>query len=88
MLLDSGEVLDADTCVLGAGVIPATKFIKPGTVKTERDNSIVADTHLKAAESLYVAGDICRYPYHLTGEMIRVEHWGMAEYQGSNSFYT
>lgn len=86
VLLDNGEVLDADICILGAGVIPATKFLKKG-VKLERDGSVVVDKFLQAADHLYAAGDICRFPFHMTGEMIRVEHWGTAEYHGSFFFH-
>jgi len=80
ILLDNGECLDADICVVGAGVIPATKFVKGVTL--ERDQSIPCDRFLKAAEGLYAGGDIARYPYHLTGESVRIEHWGMAENHG------
>eukprot|EP01114_Cavostelium_apophysatum_P011942 TRINITY_DN2652_c1_g2_i1.p1 TRINITY_DN2652_c1_g2~~TRINITY_DN2652_c1_g2_i1.p1 ORF type:complete len:385 (-),score=84.20 TRINITY_DN2652_c1_g2_i1:122-1276(-) len=34
VLLDNGEVLDADLCIVGAGIIPATQFLK--NVKIER----------------------------------------------------
>ena len=27
-------------------------------------------------------GDLARYPYHLTGELVRVEHWNVAQNQG------
>jgi len=34
--------------------------------------------------SLYAAGDIARYPFHLLdGELVRIEHWGMAQIQGA-----
>jgi len=83
VLLDNGELLDADLCIVGAGVIPTTKFMK--NIKLERDASVVADATLKAAEGLYVGGDIARYPYHLGAlptDTVRVEHWGMAHFHG------
>lgn len=27
-------------------------------------------------------GDVARYPYHLTGEQVRIEHWNVAQNQG------
>jgi len=81
VLLDNGEQLDADMCVVGAGIIPNTKFIK--NVKNERDGSVVCDEYLKAADGLYAGGDICRFPFYLNGEMIRIEHYGMAHYHGA-----
>jgi len=84
VLLDNGEVLDADLCIVGAGIIPATKFLR--NVKLERDASVVANASLKAADGLWVGGDIARYPYHLGGapdtDTVRVEHWGMAHFHG------
>jgi len=80
VLLDNGEVLDADYCIVGAGIIPATKYLKGVTI--ERDQSVVCDQTLKAADGLYAGGDICRYTWHYTGESVRVEHWGMAQYHG------
>lgn len=102
-MLDDGTVLKADVVVVGAGVVPATGFIKAGPVQIARDQSIVVDQvrlytihslsllfliafiiqFLRAAEGLYAAGDVARYPYFLTGESIRVEHWGMAQTQGN-----
>jgi apoptosis-inducing factor 3 len=82
VLLDNGEVLDSDLIVVGAGIIPNTKFIKGG-VTIERDQSVVCDENLKAADGLWAAGDICRFPWSFLGnEKIRIEHWGMAQYQG------
>jgi NADPH-dependent 2,4-dienoyl-CoA reductase/sulfur reductase-like enzyme len=39
---------------------------------------------MKAAEGVYAIGDLARFPYWINdGETIRVEHYGMAMYQGS-----
>jgi NADPH-dependent 2,4-dienoyl-CoA reductase/sulfur reductase-like enzyme len=81
-VLDNGEVLEADICIVGAGIIPATSFVKNG-VKIERDGSIVVDSQLRAATDLFAAGDVARFPYFLhNSELIRVEHIGMAQYHG------
>jgi NADPH-dependent 2,4-dienoyl-CoA reductase/sulfur reductase-like enzyme/nitrite reductase/ring-hydroxylating ferredoxin subunit len=82
VVLDSGEVLPAELVILGAGVIPATDFIKD--IPKFRDGSIVVDEFFRVPDKpgVYVAGDIARFPYWLTGESVRVEHYGMAMYQG------
>jgi len=82
VVLDNGEILDADLCIVGAGVVPATKFVKPNTLEIGKDQSIVVDKYLKASGNVYAAGDIARFPYFFTGESIRVEHYGYAMHQG------
>jgi NADPH-dependent 2,4-dienoyl-CoA reductase/sulfur reductase-like enzyme len=38
---------------------------------------------MKAGENFYAAGDIARFPLNmLHDESARIEHWGMAQYQG------
>jgi len=84
VILKSGIKIPCDLVVLGAGVIPATDFIKPsGDVKIEpRDKSLLVDTKMHAGNDLYGAGDIARYNFHFSGDSIRVEHYGMAQFQG------
>jgi len=80
VLLDSGEQLEADVVVVGAGIIPATGFIKGANID-QRDKSVLVDKHMKAVdtEGLWAAGDIARFPYSLTGESVRIEHWSVAQ---------
>jgi len=84
VVLDDGTELDADLVVIGAGIIPATNFVKPdGRISIGRDRSIQVDQYLKATDGVYAAGDVARFPYvHAGGESIRVEHWGLAQKQG------
>jgi NADPH-dependent 2,4-dienoyl-CoA reductase/sulfur reductase-like enzyme/nitrite reductase/ring-hydroxylating ferredoxin subunit len=79
--LNTGEVLPCDLVVIGAGIIPATGFLK-GVLPLERDGSIIVDAGFKAEENIYVAGDIARFPYWATKETIRIEHWDVAQQQG------
>jgi len=87
VLLKSGELLqDIEVVIVGAGVIPATDFVKPsGNIQKERDKSIKVDKYLSTgADGLWCAGDIARFPYSmLGGELVRIEHWGMAQIQGA-----
>jgi len=87
VLLKSGEVLDnIEVVIVGAGVIPATNFIKESpNIKKGRDKSIEVDKYLRTgAEGLWCAGDLARYPFPmLGGELVRIEHWGMAQIQGA-----
>eukprot|EP01087_Luapelamoeba_hula_P024783 TRINITY_DN9552_c1_g1_i1.p1 TRINITY_DN9552_c1_g1~~TRINITY_DN9552_c1_g1_i1.p1 ORF type:complete len:560 (-),score=73.13 TRINITY_DN9552_c1_g1_i1:71-1750(-) len=79
------QSLPAEVVVIGAGAIPSTSLLKDaidaGHIKAADDRSIISDEHLNAYDSVYVGGDIARFPYN--GEKIRVEHWGVAQQHGS-----
>jgi len=81
--LESGEVLPADLVVIGAGIIPATKWLD-GQLPLERDGSIIVDETMRAVtdENIYVAGDIARFPYRKDDNLIRIEHWDVAMQHG------
>ena len=73
-----GERLPADLVVVGFGVKPVTAYVRG--IPVNDDGSITVDATLQAAEGLYAAGDIARFPHH--GTPIRVEHWRVAEQHG------
>lgn len=86
MVLDNGDRLSADLVVVGIGVQPATEFLL-GVELNPKDQSVLVDEYLKAADGLYAAGDIARYPDWLTGEATRVEHWRIAAQHGRIAAY-
>ena len=78
--LADGEVIPADLVVVGFGVAPNTAYAE--ALDRSEDGGITVDTHLRAAEHLYAAGDIASFPHRGDGAPIRVEHWRVAEQQG------
>ena len=86
VILDNHERLAADLVVVGIGVQPATKFLE-GVALHPEDQSVPVDDYLCAAEGLYAAGDIARYPDWRTGEATRIEHWRIAAQQGRIAAY-
>ena len=78
--------LPADLVIVGIGVQPATEFVN-GVERHAKDHSISTNDYLQAADGLYAAGDIARYPDWRTGESIRVEHWRIAAQQGRIAAY-
>ena len=80
VVLDDGQRLEADLVVVGIGVRPATDYLKG--VPLNPDGSVTVDRHLRVAPDLYAAGDIARFPDWRTGEMIRIEHWRLAQQHG------
>lgn len=81
VILDNGERLPADLVIVGIGVQPATDFLK-GVELHPEDQSVPVDEYLCAADGLYAAGDIARFPDWRTGEAIRIEHWRLAAQHG------
>lgn len=81
VILDNGDSLKADLVVVGIGVQPNTDYLH-GVELHEKDKSVVVDKYLSAAEGLYAAGDIARFPNLRTDRAIRVEHWRIAAQHG------
>ena len=80
VVLDSGERIETDMVVVGAGVRPVTHFIEG--VELDDAGGIVVDSRLRAADGIYAAGDITSFKDPRTGERMRIEHWRTAQQQG------
>jgi len=80
--LEDGEVLAADGVVIGAGVLPNTRFLE-GT-PLDKNGAIVVGPLLNSSTqpTLFAAGDVCTYPSLRTGNQVRIEHWDVALQQG------
>ncbi|HET9771926.1 MAG TPA: FAD-dependent oxidoreductase [Acidimicrobiia bacterium] len=79
--LGDGTVVEADVVVIGVGVVPETGWLESSGLAL--DNGVVCDsTCATAAPGVVAAGDIARWPNHLFGETMRVEHWSNAVDQG------
>jgi apoptosis-inducing factor 3 len=82
--LKSGKSISADLVLLGTGAKPRIDLIE-GAVPSP-DGGIVVDETLKAAEQLWIAGDIASFPSRFAdGQTIRVEHWRVAEQLGRHA---
>lgn len=79
VVLDNGERLEADIVIIGVGVRPAASFVH--NVELDKDGAIVVDEYLRAADSLYAAGDIASFIDPRAGRRSRIEHWRAAEQQ-------
>jgi NADPH-dependent 2,4-dienoyl-CoA reductase/sulfur reductase-like enzyme len=65
--------------VVGAGVVPNAGFLPADAPLTRaRDGSVVVDAFLHAGHDVFVAGDVATFPFWLTGDTLRVEHWNNA----------
>lgn len=80
--LEDGEILPADGVVVGAGVLPNTRFVEGVTL--DKNGALVVGPTLQSetVPTLYAAGDVCSFPSSVTGEKARIEHWDVAVQQG------
>ena len=84
VVLDNGTELTADLILVGAGVLPATKFLQGSGITMDQMGGVVVDPYLQTnVKDVFAAGDIASYPYWVTGKHHRVEHYLSAMDQGS-----
>ena len=80
--LNDGEVVAADTVLVGIGVRPATDWLA-GSGLAVGDGVICNETLQTSADRVFAAGDCARWFNPLFAEEMRVEHWTNAAEQGA-----
>ena len=79
--LSDGSREEADVVLVAAGITPNVEL--PTTLGLKVDGGGVhVDESLRAAEGVYVGGDVALHPHPVLGRPIRVEHWEVAKGHG------
>jgi apoptosis-inducing factor 3 len=82
--LDDGSTAQADLVIAGIGVEPVTEYLS-GT-ELVKENSVPVNARLQTStDGIFAAGDIAATPYALRNQLIRIEHWAVAERQGQHA---
>ncbi|MFP6561699.1 NAD(P)/FAD-dependent oxidoreductase [Paraburkholderia sp. B3] len=80
VVLEDGQVLRADTVVVGIGIEPADELARAAGLAIER--GILVDEMLQtSAPGIYAAGDVAVFPSRFGAHRIRQETWHNAETQ-------
>lgn len=82
--LTDGTSLQADACVLGVGVVPATDFLKNSGLQLTDGGHVSVDKKMRTSiENVYAAGDITVFPLAcLADKSVNIQHWQMAHQHG------
>jgi 3-phenylpropionate/trans-cinnamate dioxygenase ferredoxin reductase subunit len=84
VLTKSGQAIECDAVVVGAGVRPDAMLAQRAGLEVE--DGIVCDSKLcSSAAGIYAAGDCCSYESVVHGRRLRVEHWDVAMQQGMHA---
>jgi 3-phenylpropionate/trans-cinnamate dioxygenase ferredoxin reductase subunit len=87
VVTESGNTIEGDMVVVGAGV-------KPDVMLAERagldvGDGIVCDSTLQTSvDGIFAAGDVCSYESVVHGRRLRVEHWDVAMQQGMHAAHS
>ncbi len=78
--LADGGVVDADTIVVGIGIVPNVELAEEAGLACA--NGIVVDAQLRTSDPrIFAAGDVAVFPSALSGRTLRLESWHNAEDQ-------
>lgn len=80
--LADGSEIGADLVVLGIGAIPETGWLAASGLDVT--DGVLCDATLRAADGVWAAGDIARWPNPAFETLMRLEHWTNAMHQGDH----
>ncbi|KAM3610793.1 uncharacterized protein V6R79_009051 [Siganus canaliculatus] len=84
VVLKSGKVLRADVCVIGAGSVPATGFLKQSGIHLDSKGFITVNKMMQTnADGVFAGGDVVIFPFPArNNKKVNIPHWQMAHVHG------
>ncbi|XP_049619678.1 apoptosis-inducing factor 3 isoform X2 [Syngnathus scovelli] len=81
VVLKSGKVLRADVCVIGAGCVPATSFLKQSGIHVDSKGFITVNK--TNVDGVFAGGDVVTFPFPpRNNKKVNIPHWQMAHVHG------
>uniref|UniRef100_A0A3Q3MFT4 AIF family member 3 n=1 Tax=Mastacembelus armatus TaxID=205130 RepID=A0A3Q3MFT4_9TELE len=84
VVLKSGKVLRADVCVIGAGSVPATGFLKQSGIHMDSKGFITVNKMMQTnVDGVFAGGDVVMFPFPpRNNKKVNIPHWQMAHVHG------
>ncbi|XP_053726445.1 apoptosis-inducing factor 3 isoform X1 [Synchiropus splendidus] len=84
VVLKSGKVLRADVCVIGAGCVPATGFLKQSGIHMDARGFITVNKTMQTnVDGVFAGGDVVTFPFPPRhNKKVNIPHWQMAHVHG------
>nr|XP_057926709.1 leucine-zipper-like transcriptional regulator 1 isoform X2 [Doryrhamphus excisus] len=84
VVLKSGKVLRADVCVIGAGCVPATSFLKQSGIHLDSKGFITVNKIMQTnVDNVFAGGDVVTFPFPpRNNKKVNIPHWQMAHVHG------
>uniref|UniRef100_A0A3P9KVL4 Apoptosis inducing factor mitochondria associated 3 n=1 Tax=Oryzias latipes TaxID=8090 RepID=A0A3P9KVL4_ORYLA len=84
VVLKSGKVLRADVCVIGAGSVPASGFLKQSGIHLDSKGFITVNKMMQTnVEGVFAGGDVVTFPFpQRNNKKVNIPHWQMAHVHG------
>ena len=75
VVLDGGEIIEADAALVGIGAVVNTEWLEGSGI--ELDNGVICDSGLRAIghPEIFAVGDIARWASASRNVSLRLEHW-------------
>jgi NADPH-dependent 2,4-dienoyl-CoA reductase/sulfur reductase-like enzyme len=79
-LLENGNTLPCDVCIMATGVKPSTQFLSDA-FDVQKDGGLDVDQSMrvKGESDIYAVGDIARFQHPGAETFGRIEHWNVAQ---------